>query len=97
MPRPDSFELLYPCLDRLEDPGIGRVQASSSITPDADQVDLPEDAEVLGHRRLIHPKRVGDVIDRMLARADEFENRSSPRFRDRVVDVRVGGCSCHGE
>src|SRR4029079_1528898 len=92
---PVLSEQAAPVVNDAKRVGIGSIERPPPVAAHRDQVDIEQDLEVFGHRRLLERERVGDLADRSLFAGDEFENLPSPWFGDGVERIRRRGGACH--
>src|SRR6185503_5923619 len=75
---------------------VGAVEHLPAVAPDIHQADVPQDPQVLRHRRLAEIELRDDVADVTLLRREVDEDVAALGFGDRVEDVR-GRCGTrHG-
>src|SRR3954469_5655950 len=84
-----------PVVNRAQRLGVGAVEGASAVASDRYQSDIAQNLQMLRHRGLPEPQRVGDLPDRALLGGDQLEDVAPPRFGDRVERIGSGRRARH--
>ena len=76
-----------PLVQRTNRLRVGAIEHLASVAPDIHQADVPQDLQVLRHRRLTEMELRDDVADVTLLRREVDEDVAALSFSDGVEDV----------
>lgn len=92
---PVALECTGPLVDRADCLSIGAIELVAAVAADMDEVNVAEDAQMLGDRGLIETHGHDEVADGEFAGNQESEDFAAARFGDSVECVGCGRSACH--
>src|SRR2546426_4252335 len=93
---PVPFERFRPLMKRPDRLRIRAIEHPPTVATHINEADLPQDAQVLRNRRLLHPQRIHNLPDRPLVQRKIVQNLPPPRLRHGIEGIRSRCRSCHG-
>src|SRR2546426_8757311 len=92
---PVPFERFRPLMKRPDRLRIRAIEHPPTVATHINEADLPQDAQVLRNRRLLHPQRIHNLPDRPLVQRKIVQNLPPPRLRHGIEGIRSCRGSCH--